>query len=75
MESDALATRGLVSINPSGAGFDAFADALATRGYIFLVHEILLGDGLDLFRPQIKSILPNKQIKSILPNKQIKWTG
>lgn len=41
MPADAHATRGLLSINPSGAGYEAFADPLATRGYIFLVHEIV----------------------------------
>jgi hypothetical protein len=40
MDADSLATRGFLSINPSGSGYEAFSDALATRGYIFLVHEI-----------------------------------
>lgn len=39
-EGDSLATRGLLAINPSGDGYEAFADAISSRGYIFIVHEI-----------------------------------
>jgi hypothetical protein len=45
MEADALSTRGLCVVNTSGAGYEAFADALSTRGcrgYIFLIEEVIL---------------------------------
>ena len=41
----------------------------ASRNLIVL---FIPGDGLDLFDPQLKAILPDRQLKAILPDKQLK---
>jgi hypothetical protein len=41
-EGDALATRGLLSINPDNTLYEVFSDMLATHGMIFLVTETFL---------------------------------